>query len=423
MGTITTKATLAAVFLLYISAAPAQLQLALTGGAIPLPTALIKGVLLALVIVGGSLTSKDPHHKHITRLALVLAAYLVADAVLLFSTQEVSAMELLIVGNTYYVPLLLAPLVVTIRPQTSEEVTLRVTVLLLLICGGIGLAQYFLQLPLLYTESTDGRFAVYSWDFASGVRAFSLFGSALEFSTFPVLGAGIGIAMAASSSTIKRSIILIPFSALVCYTTLTRVAYVQFIFACVTAIIIVFTQRPRFVRWLPFIYCFLSPIAVFYGAVLAGENSGLQSTESLGQRLTGWSYYIDQLQDASLFKIFVGQGIGQNSLLDSGLPFIDNTHLAVVLASGVLGWIVMLLLFAAMWKVIIKRAIATKTPLAVGVASVWSAFTAVWWFNIQITVYAVLFMLLFLSTSAAVADDKGSMLEAKRELRGAHCVR
>src|SRR5271170_7810595 len=193
-------------------------------------------------------------------------------------------------------------------------------------------AQHLTASPILYTESLDGSFKVPSWMFADQLRAFSLFGSALEFGMFCAFSGALGIALARTMPI--RGALLTIASALASYTTLTRLCYLIFFGAIASSLIFTFGKRPSRGSWLPFLWFLLglSTILVGLNSVGSTDPGSLQDAGSLLERLNQWVYFSDLFLHSSLVYQLFGLGLVQSdSLLSSYGMVIDNTLLALLL--------------------------------------------------------------------------------------------
>jgi hypothetical protein len=87
-------------------------------------------------------------------------SYLVADVAHLVFGLDLPPQEVLTVYWIYYSCLLLAALTMAARVYIEERTAIRWIVAAFLVCAPISIAQWWLQRPILPTESSDGAFKV-----------------------------------------------------------------------------------------------------------------------------------------------------------------------------------------------------------------------------------------------------------------------
>lgn len=373
-----------------------QLQMYLLGGQLLVGNAAIKGVLLATAAFGCLIPMRARLELPILTWLLCIG-FLIAEILYLTSSCGMSLLNVLQSYNGYYPLLLIGPALLTFRGAVPERVIIRYTVFLLLVCAVIGVAQYLLAKPILYTRSSDGSFSVQSWQFWGQVRAFSLFSSALEFGIFCTFCGALGIAL--SRTRPMKGWLLVALSGTACFATLTRLCYLLFICACSYAWILTFGRKPARGLWQPLLYFVLGIATLLAGlaSFVSGEAAALQDPSSLIDRVVQWAYYYDLLAHATLAERLFGFGIVQNDKVLPLFPMvIDNLPLALVLHIGAVGLLLFGILLVKMWLYLRRKALATQEPMIVAAASLWATLTCAGIFSITFSSFGAVFAIAIL---------------------------
>ena len=245
-----------------------------------------------------------------------------------------------------------------------------------------------------------------SWVFADRLRAFSLFGSALEFGLFCAFSGALGIALARKMPI--RGALLAIASALACYTTLTRLCYLMFFGAVASSLVFTFCKRPSRGSWLPLLWFLLglSTILVGLNSVSNTDAGSLQDAGSLLGRLEQWVYFSDLFLHSSLVYQLFGLGLVQSeSLLSSYGMVIDNSLLALLLHIGVVGLALFGTLLTKMWLYLRREAVVTQQPFIIAAASLWAAITCAGTFNIVFGFFGAIFALAILCDSRRISHE------------------
>ena len=398
-----------------INCALPQIEMLLTGGRCPLPIAFVKiacfGLLTLLTLVYGRLDlSAFP-----TGMWLVAMTFLLLDFPFLWLSRNKTPLEILLSYNAYYCPLIFAPLACAFTGRLSEKSATRILVYIFLVCGIIGCAQIIFQKPIIQMASSDGNFRIYtSWWITVGapgtvgertMRAFGVFGTAMEYGSFAVLIAATAIGVCGRPKGWVKGVPLYLFAAACCYTTRTRVVYLELIFATLAAATFTFGRRPRRMTWQPFIGLVLGSVIAFSGIVqVVGEKASVYDPSSLELRLLQWGTYGAQILHAEVPQQMLGFGYSQAekpSVIPVGdeqagqfiNTLVDNTYLALALHIGLVGMVVILGLLWAMWRRLRIETIMRPTPLLIGIASFWSTFLLTGMFNIQLAIYGFWFLI------------------------------
>lgn len=359
----------------------------------------IKIPLLAIAVLGYLVYTRDEVAGLPVLSWLLCIGVLFADIFYLTSSFKMSITDVLQSYNGYYVLVLIGPALLAFHGALPERVVIRCTAAILIVCALIGVAQYLLAKPILYTKSNDGSFTVQSWDFFGQVRAFSLFSSALEFGIFCAFCGALGVSLCRTMR--GKGLLLFALSALACFTTLTRLCYLLFLCACFYAWILTFGRKPSRGLWQPFLF-FLLGVATLLGSLtsLASGENDLQNASSVIDRAVEWAYYYDLFAHASLKERLFGLGIVQNEKILTSLALpIDNVPLAVVLHIGIAGLVVFGILLIRMWLYLRRQALKTQQPFTIAAASLWATLACAGIFNIIFSSFGAVFAIAVLCES------------------------
>lgn len=392
-----------------INCALPQVQMLLTGGNVPIPQGLIKiacfGALVVLMLAYGRLDlSSFP-----TGTWLLAMAYLVLVFPFLWFWQGKEPGEILLAYNAYYCPLIFAPVACAMKGKLSDRLSMRIFLGVFAACALLGWAQFILQTPIVQLSSNDGNFRIYSslWmqEGETTVRSTSFFGSALEYGSFCVLVSAIGIGICRRRGGWKIGVPLYLFAAASCYTTLTRVVFLQLIIATVAAMTFTFGRSLRRMTWQPFTALGVGYLIAFSGiAKLIGQTKSLYDNSSLELRLIQWEVYGSELWRGTLMQKLFGLGFCQadkpvivprrdDFLGKASTVLVDNLYLALTLHIGLVGMVVILALLWAMWRCLRKETIKRPTPLLIGISSFWATFLMTGMFNVQPALYGFWFLI------------------------------
>jgi hypothetical protein len=201
---------------------------------------------------------------------------------------------------TNYFFLLLAPLCLLASPFLNTNrlgrILLGVGFPLML----LGILQHFLSDPVLPTSSDDGSLTITSWEFYSGIRAFSLFGSGLDFSCFLALLLPLFV-----STALLRprgypgrlvSVVGIGLSLIATYATLTRAGYLVVIQSVIVGWVLSTRKTIGKIAWfsLPMITAAIAILAIIVVPLAVGNfSSDLLENHSLLERLLHWQDAVD----------------------------------------------------------------------------------------------------------------------------------
>jgi hypothetical protein len=284
----------------------------------------------------------------------------------------------------------------------SDKSATRILVCIFLVCAVIGWAQVAFQSSIVRLASNDGNFRIYtSYWIAAGdtaidrtIRAFSVFGSSLEYGTFVVLIGAIGIGMCGRPNGWIKGVPLYLLAGACCYSTLTRTVFLQFVFATIAALTFTFGRSPRRMIWQPLIGLVVA-VAIAFGGMFQkmSEHRSLTDTSSLDLRVLQWGTFGSQWLRATLPQQLFGLGFCQAEKpliipaddIQIGKAYsvlIDNMYLAVTLHIGLIGMVLIVGLFWALWRRLRVETIERPTPLLIGIAAFCSTFLLDSMFNI-----------------------------------------
>jgi hypothetical protein len=380
-------------FLSLVDAIVPQLGLYVFGQVV-VREAAVKAVLFAVVVLGCLFFPRIRLAAGPIVLWLLCIAYLAVEIRHLTSARGMSFVDVLQSYAVYYLLLLIGPALLVFRGRISEDLIIRCTVFLLLICALVGIAQHVTARPILFTESTDGSFRVDSWNFFDQVRAFSLFTTALNFGIFCALCGALGLALFRTRRVLGA--LLFTVAAVASFTTLTRLSYLVFVCACSYSLVLTFGKKPARGLWQPLLYFALgiSTIVVGLYTLINSNTSQLQDPSSLLERTGQWVYYWELIRQSSLADQLFGVGIVQNENILPRYPMlIDNLPLALVLHIGVVGLGIFGALLIKMWLYLRREALATHQPFVVAAASLWAALACAGIFNIVLSSFGAVFAL------------------------------
>ncbi len=373
-----------------------QFQMHAFGGHMPIGNVLAKIVLLFSLALGVLLRPRITLRGLPISAWKVCVAFLALEIGYLVFGRDMTLGDVLQSYNAYYLLPLIGPAVLPFRGAVSERVLLRCIISLFLVSAAIGFAQYFTRQPLLYTQSADGAFTVWSYQFFDSVRAFGLFSTAMNFGLFCSLCGALGIALCAEHPV--RGISLTLLSAFSCYTTLVRTCYLMFFCACTYAALITFGRKANRGLWQPLLYFGLGIATILYGARSMGSDSsdGLENATSLIDRLIEWTYYTQLFVRSSPAAQLFGLGLVQNdkvSLAQSTPAAIDNLPLALTMHIGLIGLVVFSVLLVRMWLSLRRAALTDRQPFIVAAASLLATLGCSGTFNMMLSPFGAVFAL------------------------------
>jgi hypothetical protein len=360
----------------------AQLQVLLLQGNVPVTPAIFKAILL--LVLGVTFFARGGRcviSLQLTLGLLILLGLTVSTIHILLSSY-LPLSDLLVSDFLMYFVLVLGCSVSAVPIMISPKLLTRLLLSVFAVSLAIGAAQHFLNDKVVATESFDGKFNVLAWNFYGQVRAFGLFLSPMDFGFFCALIANFGVILAVRKRRqfIGWSIVIL--AGLGCYVSLTRSAQICYVVGLPIAYILG-TGKPRIlVRLLP--VCALATAMVVFGFGLTRitqlNKGDITSSETFYIRLTEWKYYLERYREMSLADQIVGSGLVEQGgsgrvkhLANEGPMTMDNTYLALLVNSGVMGFALVLGLYASAWNILLVKTAGGASTLMAATAATFAA--------------------------------------------------
>lgn len=381
-----------------------QAQMIATGGHVlvsPAVTKALLGVFLLLAVVW------QPRSIRITGFALAWVAcmvYLAIDAIYLMFHLQTSIVDLIYTYNGYYFYFVVCPLAMFVANEIGERRALKLLYAVFAVCFLLGTAQYVTQKPIVYTQSADNGFSIMSWQMGEELRVFSLFDAGFMYGLFCSLIGALSLASLLWSKSGRKLWPMIVFgaAAIGCFTTLTRNAYLLFLFSCVTVVLLAKRRLVGFVRYIPFLFLMGSLLVTWRGSLGGSTDADVTSNASLLMRLAQWIYYLTLYSNAPFTEKMLGLGLAQSDKASNDALFvIDNQFLAILIHIGLIGLVLICIMQWLMWTRLYKRAIDRPSSFTIATAAFTSTFLAIYFFNFAIFPYSLIFALAMLVRPAA----------------------
>jgi hypothetical protein len=388
-----------------------EIEMTLTGGRVPIPQGFVKGGCFCFLMLLMMIYRRLDLASFPTKLWIAAAGYLLLVFPFLWFVDAKQPDEILLAYNSYYCPLIFAPVACALRGKLSERWAMRIFMGTFFATAALGWTQFIFQDPIVRLASSDGNFRIFASQWMQGgersTRAMSFFGAAQEFGGFLALMAAVGIGMCGRRGGWKKGIPLYLLAAATCYTTLTRAVFIQLFFASIAAVTFTFGRKASRMRWQPLIALGLALFISFSGfskqlSNQISDKKSLADDSSLDYRLMQWAKHISTLEHSSTAQQLFGLGFCQADKpamvpvkegWTLGDALVDNQYLALVLHIGLVGAALMLALFWGMWRFVKNEAIRRPTPLIIGVASTWATFLMTGMFNCQGAIYGFWFLI------------------------------
>ena len=266
----------------------------LFNGDIKFPGYSIKLLLILPVLARWFFTARNRMPGSVRFFWYLGIASLTLSFIVVYESGQLQTSEQITYFLTNYLFLLLAPACLMAVPFVDLQRLSRVLVFVTFPLVVLGIAQHFLSKPLLPTASEDGSLFITSWDFFD-VRAFSLFGSGLDFSCFLALMTRFFVACV----VVKRpgypgrlmSTIGVGLCLIATYATLTRAAYLVVLQSAVVGWLLSRGRTIGRMKWfaMPVIGTLIAFLAII---ILPGKIATLYpdllDNQSLVERLLNW---------------------------------------------------------------------------------------------------------------------------------------
>jgi len=405
-------ASLVMVILGLVDGAFPQVQMIATGGHVLISPAVTKALLMFFLVIA---VVWQPRSIRLTGFALAWVAcmvYLALDGVYLIFHFQTSVVDLIYTYNSYYFYFIVCPLAMFVANEIDERRVLKLLYAVFLVCFLLGCAQYVTQKPIVYTQSAGEGFSVMSWQMGEELRVFSLFDAGFMYGLFCSLIGSLSLASLLGRQGERKIWPMIVFAcaAIGCLSTLTRNAYLLFLFSCVTVVLLSKRRMLRSIRYIPFLFLVGSILLTWRGSLSASASDSVTSNASLIMRLAQWIYYASLYSNAPLTEKIFGLGLAQSDKASNDALFvIDNQFLAILIHIGLIGLALVSLLQWLMWTRLYKRAIDVPSNFTIATAAFTSTFLAIYFFNFAIFPYSLIFALAMLvrpATSRQLARMK-----------------
>jgi O-antigen ligase len=355
-----------------------QIEMFLTGGSVPITPSwilLLIGIYLAVLLVKG-IRINTP----ILLVGGIVLAFCALDALFLGGSVGLTLDEIhgaLVYMIPFSLPVLAACVPMNIR---DRDIYLPLTVFLIA-CFVISVMQFSTGLPIVYESSLDGKFIVTAVHAQGEMRAFSLFGTALQAGIFYCFTGAVGFSMIFSGRTKLYGSLVLIASAFGCYSTLTRLMLIIFVYVIGATFVLSGRYRGRLSLFLPLLSVAVGALSIFQSFAISGgsSRSDLANTSSMAARFYEWAYYGDKFIHGSVAQIFLGQGMAAWQPSDSivrsnAAPIaVDNGYLLILMSSGLLGLFVVLLFLGVTWKMLHDKATKGDSSLQLGTAAIFSS--------------------------------------------------
>ena len=370
-------------YLLIVNAALPQMEMLLFAGHVPIPSIIIKILLIVLLVLYALIYSGRPVNRK-SILSLVLLLLLFSIEVALLTNNNFPLFALIFGINAMYslliIAFLISSLYSTINPVHAEKVLLIVSVPLVF----LGIAQTVMNLPLLPLDSMDGYFKVLVWNYFGQVRAFSLFEAPAYYATYLVFLGGVVLGYLLANRRGKGSMFYLFLFVAVTYSefmSLNRTVILAYLFV----VFIVFSiykmgYRKKFLI-IVMVVAFVSSAGLIFAVQIIHQAFPFVfafKDQSMLARYSEWQYWIHFIFLKPQTILF-GSGLFQSSLFSSTKGvIIDNMFLAVLVQFGVVGLVIVLLSIYTIWSLMVEKHLFVSSPMAISsiaLITVWPIFS------------------------------------------------
>ncbi len=337
--------------------------------------------------------------------AWVFCAYLLAVTMV---HQHIDDGSIAVLWRGYYLNyfyILLLPFCGFLTGRLSPTIAAKIIVITAIGLGIFGTIQHFSNDLFAVGRLISIESGAFNLGFSGKTRANGLFAHSEDLGFFLSLAAAMITAyIAKEKNTIRRALLLLILIILAvgCYSTLTRSAYVAFVFSCMVALFI--SIKKEKITWginaIPFVLLSLSLLIFFARAILSSIVPDLVifSSSSLDDRIAGTSYYLRQLTSHGSMDLFFGKGWYFLSNPHATIP-LDNGYAGILLNTGIIGLILWIYLTFQIWKFIAKKSIELNHPSLIGMAAFYSCWLGLSVFGV-VNLFQFVAMAFFLSMPA-----------------------
>lgn len=380
-----------------------QLQMLVLGNRVPIPSLLLKILLIVEMGILGVFYIRFKLPLYIIISWIVFVSYLILTIFISVVILKKPLDYYIFSINAYYFFLIIFPFVWVWEGIYSQKFLNSCLIYIFVFLSILGVWQFFSGNPILPIESLDKNFQVFSWGFYGQVRAFSLFSSSANFGHYIALIAGLATAFLLVEKKFRFwSLLLWIMTLLTTYATLTRATYLEV--GCTVLAVGLFVSLKKLKKLsyaFPAVFGGLGFILAF-GTSFIGQSflnsNTLFQDESLRIRIQAWNNVSDQWLSAGLTTALFGTGSIQNSRFDTVKNvLVDSSFLAVGLHIGLFGLLLWIFMMSSLYIYSLK--IAIINPSALNIASM--AFMSTWIltgiYGVTISYYPLLLSLIILS--------------------------
>jgi hypothetical protein len=349
-----------------VGGAYAQLQMALFGGFVPVTPAIFKVGLVVILLAVFLLRGTAFFYSPVLRDAFLLLMLTCVTTLSLLFSSEYSLADLLQTSFLYYFMPLIACLFTATPLRISPRTYTTLFILMFLISLGFGLDQFITGTKVLPVESADGNFSVQAWYMYGAVRAFGLFATPMQFGYFCCFVGAYGVMLVLHEERRLLGLLCVISAAAGCFFSQTRAAEICFALTLLVAWAI--ATKPAgaaFVRLLPWVSILAAVLLFAWGVNRLDQGNSYDSTssETFGIRVAEWGYYLQEYARSSMLKQVIGAGLIQllgatgrvRNLSNQTMLFMDNTLLAVLMNTGILGVGILISLYRSAWNYVLAR--------------------------------------------------------------------
>jgi hypothetical protein len=291
--------------------------------------------------------------------------------------------------NYYYFYLAVFAVNSSFRIQEGTFLRLFFITAIPVVC--LGVAQGIMQDNFAIGKWIAQEASAFNLGFYGKRRANGAFAHAEDFGFYCGIVMSLATALWLNCRQLKLRLLwslLIALCLLAIYFTLTRATYLMAGYAIAATVLIHRAQgkESSFLTWLPVVFLGLST-AIFFAAPLVSmlaNTDTVLSSASLNERLYGNQYYLSELQHAGWHSFLTGLGWYINGHYRANFA-IDNQFVALLISIGAVGLTLWCILTSLLWRNMLSRALASRSPTLIGLAGACSPWLAQSIFNVTST--------------------------------------
>jgi hypothetical protein len=384
-----------------------HLQMLVTGGSAPVTAAFLKIALMgafgAALVLRGRLSSQP-----VVIVGAIFVVYLLLDVLHQYFNLGIELLDILLSYNAYYLLPIIGVVALATPVKISGRLLIPMLIILSVICGALGIAQYVTASPIVRTASSDGSFKVLVWSTLGRIRVFSLFTEPAACAVFFCFIASLAVAMSRRRRNLVITIPLLVMSLFLSWASGARTNIIATVCGVVSAWIITFLGGKGRAKWLPFCWLAVGLLIAVYAYFQTSSGSlstgSMADASSISERFTTWANILEMFRSTSALNLLIGYGLVQNSKIDpAGLGLSDNLYLATVLHIGLIGLCLMMLLLWNLWQVVRKEAEMRTSFLTIAVAATYSTLLLTGLFKINS--FGMIFLFFAISERATPFDS------------------